>query len=212
MLTLQSFTFNGFSENTYLLSNEKNQCWIIDPGMYDARENSIIHNLIAYEGFSLQAIINTHSHVDHIFGVEEIMKKYKVPFHLHEAEMPVLKNARGAAMLFGMNFGNIMEPTDFIKIDETLMLGEDEIEVLFVPGHSPGSVAFYYPKGGWVIAGDALFAGSIGRTDLPGGHHETLIKSIKTQLLSLPGETVVHSGHGPSTTIAAEKKSNPFLQ
>ncbi len=212
MLTIQSFTFNGFAENTYLLVNNKKQCWIIDPGMYDATETAYLDQYIADNCLQPQAVINTHTHIDHIFGVQAMMDKYKIPFGIHEKDQPVLAGAVGAAMLFGFKLGAAPKPTFFVREEESLMLGDDEIDVRFTPGHSPGSVSFYYAPGKWVVSGDALFQGSIGRTDLPGGNFDTLINAIRTQLFTLPEETTVYSGHGPATTIGNEKMYNPFLQ
>ncbi len=212
MLNINLLTFNAFSENTYLISNENKQCWIVDPGMYEQRETDQIISLIEKNGLVPQSIINTHTHIDHVFGVDALKNRYKIPFGIHEAELPVLSSASGAAMLFGFEFPVIPKPDFFIGTKEKLMLGDDELEVRFTPGHSPGSISFYYPAGKWVISGDALFNGSIGRTDLPGGNFDTLISSIKSALLTLPDDTVVFSGHGPETTILAEKTHNQFLQ
>ncbi len=212
MLYIQSFVFNPFQENTYLIYNDEKQCWIVDPGMYDARELSYFKDYIRENGLSPQAIINTHTHIDHVFGVAAVIDIYKIPFCIHEKDLPVLNSAPGSAALFGFDIGNIPQPDTFIDESKPLKLGNDEIQVLLVPGHSPGSIAFYYQPGNWVIAGDALFAGSIGRTDLPGGNYNQLINSIKTQLLPLPGDTVVYSGHGQETTIGNETMYNPFLK
>lgn len=211
MLFTQSFVFNAFQENTYLIYNDKKQCWIVDPGMYDAAE---VHQFFAYiEEHKLepQAIINTHTHLDHIMGVAAVRDKYNIRFGIHEADQPVLDGAAGSAMLFGFDFKDIPEPSFYIKENEVMMLGDDPLEIRLVPGHSPGSIAFYSPQDKWVISGDALFQGSIGRTDLPGGNHEQLLQAIKEQLFTLPDETTVYSGHGPSTTIGVEKSTNPFL-
>lgn len=212
MLHLASFTFNPFSENTYIIYNETGDAWIVDPGMYHAAEVTELTDFLKEKQLVLRAIINTHTHIDHIFGVPALKNKFGIPFHMHEADLPVLEGARGSAMLFGFDFPEKPEPDGFIPHGEKWKLGEDELDVLFVPGHSPGSIAFYYQPGGWLISGDALFNGSIGRTDLPGGHHETLISTIKNNLFPLPDETTVYPGHGPATTIGQEKKTNPFLQ
>lgn len=211
MLYTQSFVFNPFQENSYIIYNDEKQCWIIDPGMYDAAELSHFTDYLLDNKLVPQAIINTHAHIDHIFGVPALIEKYNLPFGLHEKDIPVLNSAPGSAAIFGFDFRNIPQPTFNISHNEKLKLAGDELDVLFVPGHSPGSIAFYYAPGNWVIAGDALFSGSIGRTDLPGGNHNQLITSIKTQLLTLPDDTVVYSGHGPSTTVGNEKIYNPFL-
>lgn len=212
MLQVAQFTFNPFSENTYIIFNENKESWIVDPGMYHQEEVKKIQDFLAEKQLTLQAIINTHTHIDHIFGVPALKNKLNIPFHIHESELPVLQNAKGSAMLFGFDYPEAPVPDGFIPHGQKLKLGQDEVDVRFVPGHSPGSIAFYYEPGGWLISGDALFSGSIGRTDLPGGHHPTLIESIKEQLFSLPDDTKVYSGHGPATTIGQEKRSNPFLQ
>ncbi|MBS1689924.1 MAG: MBL fold metallo-hydrolase, partial [Bacteroidetes bacterium] len=151
-------------------------------------------------------------HLDHIFGIKALKDKYNILFGIHEGETPVLNNAVGSAILFGFQVSQNPVPDFYIKDGEPISLGDDELDVRFTPGHSPGSVSFYYPQGNWVIAGDALFAGSIGRTDLPGGNHEILLNSIRTQLFSLPGNTLVYSGHGPATSIENEVRYNPFFQ
>ncbi|GAA4452419.1 MBL fold metallo-hydrolase [Rurimicrobium arvi] len=211
MLHLQVFTFNPFSENTYLIYNDNQECWIVDPGMINEQECQELFSFIESHQLQPQAIINTHAHIDHILGVDVVAQRYNIPFYLHELEMPVLNNAANTARMFGFEYAGVQTKPGFLSEQHLLRLGNDPVTVLLVPGHSPGSIAFYYEKGDWVISGDALFAGSIGRTDLLLGDHPTLIHSIKTQLLPLPAQTAVHSGHGPSTTIGQELNSNPFL-
>lgn len=213
MLNISFFTFNAFEENTYIIANEDKKCWIVDPGMYSIDEIARLTKYIADKQLHPQGIINTHAHIDHIFGVQALMDKYNIPFGMHELELPVLNMAAGSATLFGFeDFKVAPKPTYFIKEGQPLQLGDDTLEVFLTPGHSPGSISFYYPKGNWVISGDVLFSGSVGRTDLPGGSFETLVNSIRTQLFTLPGETTVLPGHGPATKISEEKKHNPFLK
>jgi len=212
MLQLQTFTFNPFQENTYLIINEKKQCWIIDPGMYDSTETNFFFHHIDENQLTPQAIINTHAHIDHIFGVQSCKDKYGIPFSIHEKELPVLSGAKGSAALFGFDFKMTPQPDSFIKENVPLAVGDDNVEVRLAPGHSPGSLIFYYDAGKWLIGGDVLFNGSIGRTDLPGGNFETLINSIRTQLFTIREETTVYPGHGPKTTIGHEKNHNPFLK
>lgn len=212
MLQVHSFTFNPFQENTYLLVNSEKQCWIVDPGMYNAVETELITGFIAGRSLIPQAIINTHTHIDHILGVQVLKERYAIPFLIHEKDMPVLNGAAASAIMFGLPLSVVPQPDGYIHHNKPLQLGGESVDVFLTPGHSPGSISFYYQPGQWVISGDVLFSGSIGRTDLPGGDHGTLINSIRTSLLPLPDETQVFSGHGPATTIGAEKKYNPFLQ
>lgn len=213
MLSVHSFTFNPFQENTYIIINEKKHCWIIDPGMYDSNETKRVTDFIATEGLSPQAIINTHAHIDHIFGIQALKDAYNIPFGLHEKDLPVLQNAVGSAMMFGLDFKKTPTVDFYLEAGKPYALGDDDaLEVRFTPGHAPGHVVFYNAKSGWVINGDVLFQQSIGRTDLPGGNFDTLINSIRTQLFTLPDETTVYTGHGPATTIGEEKLNNPFLQ
>lgn len=212
MLNVHFFTFNAFAENTYVLSNDEKQCWIIDPGMYEKREFEAFISFISKEGFQPQAIINTHGHIDHIFGVNALKEFYKIPFGIHKEEQPIIDRAQQTAAMFGLP-STVSPKVDFyIESGEQYSLGDDSLEILFTPGHSPGSISFYYPQGAWVICGDVLFQNSIGRTDLPGGDYDTLITSIKKSLLTLPKNTRVFSGHGASTTIQDEVDNNPFLK
>jgi len=212
MLNIHSFTFNAFSENTYLIVNENKECWIIDPGMYHPAEKEELINFINERELIPQAIINTHAHLDHIFGVQALIDKYNIPFGVHRLETSVLDSGTKSAAMFGFDFPDVPKPTFFIKEGTPFTLGNDAVAIFHTPGHSPGSISFYYAPGNWVLSGDVLFEGSIGRTDLPGGNFETLINSIRTHLLTLPGETTVYPGHGPSTTISEERSHNPFLK
>ncbi|MFS0635893.1 MBL fold metallo-hydrolase [Mesobacillus foraminis] len=194
--------------NCYILSNRNNSCLIIDPG----EEAEKVFRYLNQKKLKPAAILLTHAHFDHIGAVEPIRAKYSVPVYLHTQEKkwltdPVLNGSR----LFGM--GEVKaEPADYLLSgNQDLSIGEFTFTVLETPGHSPGSISFYFQEAGLVASGDALFQGSIGRTDLPGGSHETLLKSIHKKLLVMPEETLVLSGHGPVTTIGQEMDSNPFL-
>lgn len=179
--------------------------------MYEQRETDAFISFIEQQQLKPVAIINTHAHLDHIFGVEALKKQYNIPFGIHEQELPVLQRGQETAAMFGMKMSSVPVADFYIPHGQPLQLGDDAVEVFLTPGHSPGSISFYNADGGWVIAGDVLFNGSIGRTDLPGGDFDTLIASIRTYLFKLPDGTTVLSGHGPSTTIGNEKKYNPFL-
>ena len=211
MLQISSFTFNPFQENTYIIHNEENECWIVDPGMYDQSEKNFLADYIKRKNWTPRFIINTHCHLDHIFGAKYLIDEFNIGFKINKLELEILNNAKNSAALFGLNFNDIPTPTELIDQNSELNLGNNRINVFHTPGHSPGSISFYSKDSNWVLSGDTLFQNSIGRTDLPGGHHETLLKSIKEKLFSLPEETIVYSGHGPKTTIGHEKNNNPFF-
>lgn len=212
MTTITSFTFNPFSENTYIISNESRECWIIDPGCYSAQEKQKLADYVAEKQLKPVRLLNTHCHLDHIFGNAFVADTYQLSPEWHENETFIAQNAKISAMMFGVNVPEFREPKGFIQPGTALHLGEDEFKVLFTPGHSPGSVTFYNEKEKYAIVGDVLFRESIGRTDLPGGNYDTLIKAIKKELLVLPEDVVIYNGHGPSTTIGHEKKYNSFLR
>jgi hydroxyacylglutathione hydrolase len=212
MLSIKAFTFNPVQENTYILYNENRQCCIIDPGCYFDQERASLKEFIENSGLSPVLLLNTHCHLDHVFGNKFVHESWNLTLHIHEKEKIMLDTAPIAGKTWQLPFDNYEGPLIMIKEGESIMIGEDELEIRFTPGHSPGSVCFYHEAGGFVIGGDVLFNGSIGRTDLPGGDYATLINSIQTQLFTLPDETRVYSGHGPLTTIGFEKMNNPFVK
>ena len=207
------FQLSLFGINTYLVFDpEKKECVIVDPGMTTREEEKAIENFIAEKGLSLISIINTHLHIDHVAGIPFLRKKYGSPILAHEGDKFLADGLKQQAKMFGLDLPvDNIEISEYIKAGDKIKIGNGVLEVIAVPGHSKGSVALYDPVGGWLISGDALFKGSIGRTDLPGGNYKELIDSIESELLSLPDDTVVFPGHGPSSTIGEEKQSNPFL-
>ncbi|MBS1620114.1 MAG: MBL fold metallo-hydrolase [Bacteroidetes bacterium] len=212
MLNVKTFTFNPFGENTYVLYNDKSRCCIIDPGCYFPEERDGLKIFIEKSGLEPVLLLNTHCHIDHVFGNKFIHETWGLVPHIHELEKNVLEYAPAFGAEWGLSFENYEGQLIFLNIKEKIKFGDDELEIRFVPGHSPGSVCFYYEAGRFVIGGDVLFNGSIGRTDLPGGDFDTLIHSIQTQLFTLPDDTKVYSGHGPMTTIGFEKMNNPFVK
>lgn len=212
MLQVKSFEFSPIQENTYILYNEFNSCIIIDPGCYFDDEKEILSNFIDKMKLTPKMLLNTHCHLDHVFGNKYVAEKYGLILRIHEGEKKVLEFAPASGLMYNMPFDNYTGELDFIKEGETITMDNDSLKVLLTPGHSPASLSFYDEKDGFVISGDALFKQSIGRTDLPGGDYDLLIESIQTQLLTLPDGTKVYSGHGPVTTIGDEKRNNPFLQ
>ena len=218
MLTVKTFTFNPVQENTYVLYNEKKECCIIDPGCYFSEERDRLKTDIEKTGLKPILLLNTHCHLDHIFGNKFVHETWGLDLHLHEKEQPVLDAGPASGLRWQLPFENYEGPLIYIKEGINIKLGDDELEIFFTPGHSPGSVSFYHPPdpvdaaAGFVIGGDTLFNGSIGRTDLPGADYDTLINSIQTKLFTLPDDTKVYSGHGPVTTIGFEKMNNPFVK
>lgn len=211
MLSVQPFTFNPVSENTYVVYNEKGDCCIIDPGCYFASEELTLSDFIRKEGLQPRYLLNTHCHLDHIFGNRFVHRTFGLELHLHRADEIVLQFGPQSGERWGLPFDNYDGPLHYLEEGDEVRLGEDGLKVLFTPGHSPGSISFYNEAAGFVIAGDVLFEGSVGRTDLPGGDFSVLENSIRTRLYPLPDETVVYSGHGNPTSIGKEKKSNPFV-
>lgn len=212
MLTVKTFTFSPVQENTYILYNEQKQCCIIDPGCYFPEERDELKTGIQKTGLKPVMLLNTHCHLDHVFGNQFVHQTWGLDLHLHVKEKPVLDFAPQAGQLWQLPFDNYEGPLVYLKEGNIISIGEEELEIRFAPGHSPGSIAFYHAAGNLIIGGDVLFNGSIGRTDLPGGDFDTLVQSIQTQFFTLPDETKVYSGHGPVTTIGFEKMNNPFVK
>lgn len=212
MINIKVFAFNPFQENTYVLYNETGLALLIDPGCFFPGETKILEKFIEEKRLRLIQLINTHCHLDHIFGNNDAYIKWGLPLHLHPNEELVLKRSPEAASIYGLELTTYTGELFFIQENDVIALGDDQLKVLLTPGHSPGSICLYCEKQDFVIGGDVLFRDSIGRTDLPGGDHETLIKHIREKLFVLPDNTIVYPGHGPQTTIGYEKKHNPFLQ
>ncbi len=211
MLNIKSFEFNPIQENTYILYNEFKECAIIDPGCYFDDEKDKLVGFITEMDLKPILLLNTHCHLDHVFGNKFVSEHYDLKLHIHEKEKKVLDMAPFAGLGFNLPFDNYNKELLFIAAGDIIKMGDDELKVLFTPGHSSGSVCFYCEKQHFVIGGDVLFYRSIGRTDLPGGDSELLLKNIREQLFVLPDETQVYSGHGQVTNIGEEKKLNPFL-
>jgi len=213
MLEIVCFTFNGFAENTYLLLDEATRATaIVDPGMYSRAEEQTLTDYITKEKLDVRLLLNTHAHIDHVLGNDFVLRTYPgIPFLLHPLDLPTLRAVPTYAANYGFPAYAPAEPTGELAHGQAIELGESRLRVRFTPGHAPGHVVLYDEAGGQLVGGDVLFRGSVGRTDLPGGDHQTLIKSIKRELLSLPDATVVHPGHGPSTRVGDERRTNPFL-
>lgn len=212
MITIKTFEVNYFSQNTYLLYDETREAVLIDCGCVRKEEEKELSSFITDNKLTLKHFLCTHLHLDHIFGTEFIFKTYGLSPEAHSKEVEIIPSANKQAELFGLQASfNAVPVKKYLVGGEIVKFGKSELQVILVPGHSPGSLSFYNKKNGFVMVGDALFSGSIGRTDLWGGNQEVLVAAIKDKLLSLPDETVIYPGHGSETRVIDEKLNNPYL-
>lgn len=211
MLQIQSFRFNPFSENTYVVYNEQNNAFIVDPGNFIGQENQTLQNFIVEKQLNIQNILLTHAHIDHILGLQWCYDTYNVAVKMHKIEKEILDRNPTNAREYGFFVKPFEGEIQFVKENEILKLDNDELRIYHLPGHSPGHIAFHCEEQKFILSGDVLFQGSIGRTDLYKGNYEQLIESIKTKLFVLDEETEVLSGHGSPTKIGFEKEHNPFF-
>jgi len=210
MVQIQSFTFNGFEENTYVLYDETGEAIIIDPGCYEKEEQNALKKFIAEKNLTVKLLLNTHCHIDHVLGNDFVKHLYKVPFLIHPIELRMLKAVSTYSSNYGFPSYREALPDGDLKEGEAVRFGNTTLEIIFLPGHSPGHVGFYDAREKFLVSGDVLFYHSIGRTDLPGGNYDTLITSIHQKLFTLPDDVAVYPGHGANTTIGEEKVNNPF--
>jgi len=211
MLKIKSFTFNPYQENTYLIFDDSKEAVVIDPGNYEAYENESISKFIDENKLQLKKIILTHCHLDHCLGNKYLNEKYGAELLIPFDERDLYKNVENIATLFGFANYSHLDENKYLKEKDKIEFGNIKLDVLFLPGHSPGHLAFNYKKENICFSGDVLFYNSIGRTDLPGGDYDTLINSIKNKLFLLNPDTIIYSGHGPKTILKNEMKNNPFL-
>lgn len=212
MFQIQAFVFNFASENTYVLFNENKNAWLIDPGNMNEQETQSISNFITENNLNIKKIVLTHAHIDHVLGLQWAYDTFKVPVTMHQDDKEVLDMFQISGMRFGFTLDHIKVDLNYIKEGDELDFDGEKFKIYHVPGHSPGSVVYHNETQKFMISGDVLFEGSIGRTDLYKGNYDQLIEGIKTKLFVLDEETQVFSGHGNPTTIGFEKQYNPFLK
>jgi glyoxylase-like metal-dependent hydrolase (beta-lactamase superfamily II) len=212
MFHLHSFVFSPLAENTYVLHTDDKDCVIIDPGCYFSPERDQLREFLSVKGLKPKYLLNTHCHLDHVFGNQFIVEEYGLIPHIHPNEEEVLQNAVQAGLRWNLPFHNYTGPCSFLRAGDTVSLGNNVLNVIEAPGHSPGHICFYCAAQGFLIGGDVLFKNGIGRADLPGGDFYTLLTSIHQQLFILPDTTVVYPGHGDATTIGEEKRCNPYIK
>ena len=211
-MQIKTFVFNPFYENTYVVYDEDRKGGVIDPGCYEDDEKAILDDFIEKENIEVQAVLNTHCHIDHVLGNDHVKSKYAVPLWIPELEREPLRSVEAYAPSWGITGYHPCEPDHTYRHDETVRIGSIPLRALFTPGHSPGHMVLYHQQSDSLLGGDVLFHLSIGRTDLPGADHETLIRSIREVVFSLPSATKVYPGHGQPTTLKFEKDNNPFLK
>ncbi len=208
-MILEKLVVSMFQENCYIIGDEESGVGaLVDPG----DEATRIVLAVEQTGLEIAQILVTHAHIDHVGAIAQLVEEYSCPVLMHEEAETMLKQLPTQALMMGVKFGKVPNVDQYIADEEVLEVGDIRLKALYTPGHAPGHLAFYSEDEGIVLSGDALFAESVGRTDLPGGDMETLMRSINERLLTLPDETRVYPGHGPETTIKNERASNPFLQ
>ena len=212
-MNIKKFTFNPFQENTYIVWGNTKECIIVDPGCYSQDERKELINFIVDNDLKPRKLINTHCHIDHILGNRFISDHFNIDLYAHKDELRLLNMSKETARTYGLvDYQESPEPKYFINEGEIISCGEIIFKILFTPGHSPGHICLLNTKEKAIISGDVIFKGSIGRTDLPGGDLNILMRSIQDKMLNLDDETTIYSGHGTNTTIGNEKASNPFLR
>jgi glyoxylase-like metal-dependent hydrolase (beta-lactamase superfamily II) len=212
MAQVKKFVFNELGVNTFVVYDETSECLIVDPGCNSDSQRDALSHFISANALKPVAIVNTHGHFDHLFGNPWVRAEYACPLFLHKEDLPLLEHADKYAGIFGFSINAQPIPEKFLEQGDTVHFGKTDLQVIHVPGHSPGSICLYSDSGRFLICGDVLFRGSIGRTDLFGGDYDLLVSGIKSKILDLPPETIVYCGHGPETTIGEEHDTNPFLK
>ena len=212
MIKIHTLIFSPFEVNTYILTDETGECVIIDPACYTEQEKKELVDFITGNELKPVRMLNTHCHLDHVFGNKFVGDTYHLGSESHSADEIILSNAYKSAQMYELSMDTPNSPVNYLNEGDIVKFGNSQIEILHIPGHTPGHLVFYNTYNKFAIAGDVIFAGSIGRTDFPGGDYDTLISGIKTKLYTLPDDTVIYCGHGPETTVGKERETNPFVR
>ncbi|MDG1046360.1 MAG: MBL fold metallo-hydrolase [Bacteroidia bacterium] len=212
MTKVYQLSYGPFAENTYVIADDDLNAIIVDPGMYHPEENVKFFEFINSQQLKPCRLLLTHAHLDHVFGVNWVNKTYELTPEIHNDDQIVYDSAEVVAKQYGLNMNKLVPSNISLVHNQVFKFGGSEFRIIHTPGHSPGSVCFRNDNEGYIISGDVLFQGSIGRTDLPGGDYNVLMRSINEHIISLDEDTIVYSGHGPVTNVGQEKVSNPFLQ
>jgi len=213
MIKIESFVFNMFYENTFVISDESNECVIIDPGCYSQHERDKLARYVSRQELKPVHLLNTHCHIDHVFGNRFVADTWNLKLTIPDGEQSVLEAFPKIAEMYAIpNIQQSPDPEIILFENDIVKFGNTNLKVISAPGHSPGGICFYLEDEMILIAGDVIFEDSIGRTDLPGGNHNLLIQNIKTKILTLPEDVQIYCGHGNSTTVGKEKRYNQFLR
>ena len=210
-MTLHHFIFNPYEVNTFIVAADNGQCAIVDPACCSPGEQAMLKKIITDKGLCPVWLINTHGHFDHVIGNAFVCKTWPVKTAAHRGDLFLMENAYRQGEIFGFSVEQPPTPVIFLDDGNTIDFGDVLLQIYHIPGHSPGSIVLHSPEQKWVIVGDVMFHGSIGRSDLPGGNFDLLINGIEKKLMTLPPDTVVYTGHGPKTSIGRERKYNPYL-
>lgn len=211
MISIHYFTFGPMGENTYILWDETKECVIIDPGNFNTTENQQLSAFIKEKGLTPKRLLLTHGHIDHISGNRYVLDTYNLLPEMHKDDVYFIENHLNSAVMYGLKVEQSPMPIHFLNEGDVISFGNSTLDIVYTPGHSPGSISFYNKQDKFIISGDVLFYACIGRTDLPLGNYNDLIKSIKTKLLPLGDDMTVYSGHGQETTIGSERMYNSYL-
>ncbi|WP_044203788.1 MBL fold metallo-hydrolase [Flammeovirga sp. OC4] len=212
MINVHTLTFSPFQENTYVVWDDTKEAIIVDPGCYDASEEQALKGFIDSNELKVVKIVNTHCHLDHVFGNKFCQDTFGVKLYIPKGEIETLASGANSAAKYGIPGFVTSTHDELLENEGEVTFGNTSLQILYAPGHSPGHLVFFDQEQKIALGGDVLFKGSIGRTDLPGGDHQTLLDNIKNVMYALPDETIVYPGHGPFTTIGDEKRSNPFVR